>query len=244
MFRKGLFLALLIVSASIVSAAGLTDEYIPPKVGECLEYKVYIKSVMHGADQTVKVLEAGNHQERPVLKIQSNMDTVGLAKTITKYQEWEEIILDLEGLYPWEIRRRVSDKDGLETEEVVFDYANGLAVRTVSKNGGPKEESKIQVPGYVQDVLSLQFYLRKYSSLGNNQVNFYSDGEIKEISYQATENQEPLRLECGEFEKHYRIENGEKKITILLSVAPERYPLVISKIGKIGRIEAKLSGIK
>lgn len=244
MFRKGLFLTLLTVSALIVNAVGLTDDYIPPKVGECLEYKVYIKSVMHGADQTVKVVEAGNYQERPVLTIQSNMDTVGLAKTITKYQEWEEIILDLEGLYPWVIRRRVSDKDGLETEEVVFDYANGLAVRTVSKNGGPKEESEIQVPGYVQDVLSLQFYLRKNSSLGNKQVYFYSDGEIKEISYRATENQEPLSLECGEFEKHYRIENGEKKITILLSVAPERYPLVIRKIGKIGRIEAKLSGIK
>ncbi|MGE5607345.1 MAG: DUF3108 domain-containing protein [Bacteroidota bacterium] len=244
MFRKGLFLAIVTVSVLLMSAAGLTDGYNPPQVGECLQYKVYIKSMMHGADQTVRVVESSNYKERPVLRIQSNMDTVGLAKTITKYREWEEIILDLEGLYPWVIRRQVSDKDGLESEEVAFDYANGLAVRTVSKNGGAKEQTAIQVPGYVQDVLSLQFYLRKNIALGNNQIYFYSDGEIRKISYQGTENQELLTLECGEFKKHYQINNAEQKITILLSATPERYPLVIRKIGKIGKIEAKLVGIK
>ena len=202
------------------------------------------RSMMHGADQSVRVVESGNYRERPALKIQSNMDTVGLAKTLTKYREWEEIILDLEGLFPWVIRRQVSDKDDLETEEVEFDYDNGSALRTVSKNGGPKERTEIRVPGYVQDVLSLQFYLRKNISLGNSRIYFYSDGEIKEISYQGTENPEPLTLESGEFKKHYRIENAEQKITILLSATPERYPLVIRKIGKIGKVEAKLIGVK
>ncbi len=244
MFRKGIFLTLLTLSALWMSAAGLTDDYTPPKVGESLEYKVYIRSMMHGADQTVRVVESGNYRERPVLRIQSDMDTVGLAKTITKYREWEEIILDLEGLYPWVIRRQISDKDGLEIEEVIFDYPNGLAVRTISKNGGAKEQTEIQVPGYVQDVLSLQFYLRKNISLGDNQIYFYSDGEIKEINYQGTENQGSLSLECGEFDKHYQIVNPEKKITILLSATPRRYPLVIRKIGKIGKIEAKLVRVK
>lgn len=240
MFRKGLFLTIVMVSVLLINVIGLADDYSPPEVGECLYYKVYINSMMHGADQTIKVVELSNYRERPVLRIQSNMNTVGLAKTITQYREWEEIILDLKGLYPWEIRRQVSDKDGNESEEVVFDYANGRAVRTVSKNGGPKEETAFEVPGYVQDVLSLQFYLRKNVALGNNQIYFYSDGEVKEISYQGTERQEPLTLECGEFEKHYQIDNAEKKITILLSNAPKRYPLVIRKIGKIGKVEAKL----
>lgn len=244
MFRKGLFLTIVMVSALLMSAVGLAVEYNPPEVGECLQYKVFVKSMMHGADQTVKVVELRNYRERPVLRIQSNMNTVGLAKTITQYQEWEEIILDLEGLYPWEIRRQVSDKDGSESEEVVFDYANGLAVRTVSKNGGPKEQTTIEVPGYVQDVLSLQFYLRKNAALGNNQIYFYSDGEIKEISYQGIERQELLTLECGEFERHYQIDNPEKKITILLATTPKRYPLVIRKVGKIGKVEAKLVEIK
>ena len=36
------------------------------------------------------------YRERPVLVIQSKMDTVGLVQVLTKYQETEEIILDLE----------------------------------------------------------------------------------------------------------------------------------------------------
>ncbi len=244
MFRKGLFLSLLILSALLLSATGLTDDYIPPRVGECLEYKVFVKSMMHGADQTVRVVESGTYRDRPVIKIQSIMDTVGLAKTITKYKETEEMILDLEGLYPWVIRREIADKDGIEVEEVTFDYPNGSAVRSFSKNGGPKEQTKIQVPGYVQDVLSLQFYLRKNIFQGENRVYFYSDGEIKQISYQVTEKSEPLKLECGQFQKQHQIYNSEKNITILLAVTPERYPLVIQKIGKIGKIEAMLVGVK
>jgi hypothetical protein len=200
--------------------------------------------MIHGADQTVRVVESGYYRERPVLRIESNMDTVGLANAITKYREWEEIILDAEGLFPWIIRRQVSDKDGLESEEVTFDYPNGSATRALSKNGGPKEWTEFQIPGYVQDVLSLQFYLRKNISPGDNRIYFYSDGEIKEISYQGTENQETLSLECGEFDRYYQIDNAEKRITILLSAAPQRYPLVIRKIGKIGKIEAKLVQIK
>lgn len=244
MFRKGLFLFVLTISALVMSAAGLTGDYVPPRVGECLEYKVFVKSMMHGADQSVRVVEATLYQARPVLVIQSKMDTVGLVQTLTKYQETEEIILDLEGLYPWVIRRRISDKDGSEIEEVIFDYPKGTAVRTVSKNGGPKQRTEIQVPGYVQDVLSLQFYLRKNTSLGDNQIYFYSDGEIKEISYRATASKEPLNLECGRFEQHYQMDNVEKKITIILADTPERYPLLIRKIGKIGKIEAKLYRVK
>ena len=244
MFRKGLFLVVLTISALIMSAAGLTDDYVPPRIGECLEYKVVVKSMMHGADQSVRVVEANVYQGRPVLVIQSKMETVGLVQTLTKYQETEEIILDLEGLYPWVIRRRVSDKDGSENEEVIFDYSKGTAVRTVSENGGPQKRTKLKVPGYVQDVLSLQFYLRKNTSLVDNQIYFYSDGEIKEISYQATLSKEPLTLECGQFGQYYQINNTEKKIIILLADTSERYPLVIRKIDKIGKIEAKLSEIK
>ncbi len=244
MYRKGLFLTLLMVSVFLMSAIGLANDYIPPKVGECLKYKVTVKSMVHGADQIIRVVQSCIYRDRPVIKIQCEMDSVGLVKNLTKYKETEEIILDLEGLYPWVIRHEITDKEGIETEEVTFDYQNGLAVRIFSKNGGPKERTEIRLPGYVQDLLSLQFFLRKNISQGDNQVYLYSDGEIKKISYQLTEIPEPIKLECGQFQKHYRIYNPEKDITILLADTPEHYPLVIQKNGKIGKIEAKLVEIK
>ncbi len=244
MYRKGFFLALLIICTILTNAVGLADGYIQPRVGEFLEYEVIVKSMIHGANQIVRVIESGVYQDRPVIKIQCVMDSVGMVKSITKYKETEEMILDLEGLFPWVIRHEISDKDGVETEEVTFDYPNGVAVRVFSENGGPKERTEIQVPGYVQDVLSLQFYLRKNISLGDNEVYFYSGGKIKKISYQVTEIVEPLKLKAGDFQKYYQVNNPDKNITILISKTPERYPLAIQKIGKIGKIEAKLATIK
>jgi len=244
MYRKGLFLTVLTVIALFTSVIGLTNDYIPPRVGECLEYQVIVNSMMHGADQTIRVVESGVYRERPTIKVQCVMDSVGLAKSITKYKETEEVILDLEGLYPWVIRHEISDKDGTKTEEVTFDYPNGAAVRIFSENGGSKERTVIQLPGYVQDLLSLQFFLRKNISLGVNQVYLYSDGEIKKIGYQITEISEPLNLACGQFQRYYRIYNPAKNITILLAGTPEHYPLVIQTNSKIGKIEAKLVEIR
>lgn len=244
MYRKIMVLPLLIMNLFLFSAIGLTECNIPPRVGESLQYKVFLKSMIHGADQIVRVIEADTYRDRPVIKVQSVMDSVGLAKSLTKFTEKEEMILDREGLYPWIIRREVSDKDEIETEEVTFDYPNNVAVRIYSKNNGPQERSEIQVPGYVQDNLSLQFYLRKNYSQKENQLYFYSDGEIKKISYQIVEISETLKLDCGQFSKQYKVHNPEKNITILISDTPEHYPLVIQKIGKIGKIEAKLVEIK
>lgn len=244
MFRRMIFIFLLSFSSILIGTVESTDDYIQPKVGECLEYEVVVKSMVHGANQTVNIVESGVYRDRPVIKVRCVMDSVGLVKNLTKYKETEEIILDLEGLYPWVIRREITDKDGVETEEVTFDYLRGVAVRNFSKNGGPEERSEIQVMGYVQDALSLQFYLRKNVTLGHNEILYYSDGKIKKISYQITEVIEPLQLDCGEFKKHYQINNSGEKITILISKTPERYPLVIQKNGKIGKVEAKLVTIK
>lgn len=244
MFRKLIFILLLSLLSILNGIVGLTDDYIQPKVGECLEYEVVVKSMVHGANQTVSIVDSGIYLDRPVIKVQCVMDSVGMIKSITQYRETEEIILDLEGLYPWVIRREISDKDDLETEEVTFDYSKGVAARVLKKNGNPEKRDEIIVPGYVQDALSLQFYLRKNVALGDNEIFYYSNGKVKKIGYQVTEVTEPLKLEWGKFQSYYRIHNPEEKITVLISKTPERLPLAIQKVGKIGKIEAKLVNIK
>lgn len=244
MYLKKIFLLTVIIVTLLAGSISLADDYIPPRVGEELEYEVTVKSMIHGANQRVSIVESGIYQERPVITIRCEMDSVGMVKSLTKYKEKEEIILDLEGLFPWVIRHEISDKDGVEKEEVTFDYQKGIAVRVYSENGAAEERTEIQVPGYVQDVLSLQFYLRKNISQGDNQVYLYSNGKIKQISYQVTEVTEQLNLECGKYSKHYRVHNPEKGIAILVADTPECYPLVIQKDGKIGKIESKLVKVK
>lgn len=244
MYRKEIYLLILILGTLVIGSIGLAEDYIPPRIGEHLEYEVTVKSMVHGANQTVSIVESGIYQDRPIIKVRSEMVSVGMVKSLTKYKEIEEIVLDSEGLYPWVIRHEIADKNGVEKEEVTFDYQKGLAVRVFSENGGPEERTEISVPGYIQDVLSLQFYLRKNILQGDNQVYLYSGGKIKKISYQVTKVEEQLNLECGKYPKHYRVYNSDKEIAILVADTPERYPLVIQKNGKIGKIEAKLIVIK
>lgn len=240
MFRKGLFFLCLAVISQLTTAAGPAECLVSPRVGESLEYKVNVKSLFHGANQTVRVVESGVYRDRPTLKIQCVLETVGLMKSLTGYRETEEVILDSEGLFPWVIQHEIRDKGDIEIEEVFFDYPNGTAIRLYSKNGGPEERTEISVPGYVQDGLSLQYFLRKNFTPGENEIYFYSNGKIKRINYQISEIREELTMECGTFNKYYRVDNPESKITILIADNPAHYPLVIRKNAKIGEVEAKL----
>jgi hypothetical protein len=211
------------------------------KAGEVLEYKLTVKSVIHGGNQTIRVSEVEYYKNRPVLKIFSKLTSVGLVKKVTGYSETEDLVLDAEGLYPLYLKREVHDNKKAEVEEVSFDYAKKVAMRILNKSNEPTERSEIKLPGYVQDGLSLQFFLRK-SDLkpGNYKIYFYSNGSVEEIAYGIREVNQSLQLDCGKYSGYWEVDNPKVGITIVLSNDEERLPLIIRKINNIGKFESKL----
>lgn len=237
MYRKILAISLALVILS--AGSGFADGYTP-KVGEVLEYKVIVKSMIYGADQKVKVISKDLYQEHDVVKVLFTMNTRGMVQSMTNYSEKEDLILDTEGLYPWYLKREVHDGDETLTEEVTFDYDQKIAVRLYAKNGSEPERSEIQLPGFVQDGLSLQFYFRRCQPGKDQQLYLYSNGKVDQFDYDVCKVKEPMKLDCGQFRDYYQLENAETKFTILVSGDQDRYPLVIRKIAKIGKIEVKL----
>jgi hypothetical protein len=241
MFRNVIGFCLLM--AIWAGSLGYADGYTP-RVGEVLQYKVMVKSTIHGANQTVKVLSNNVYRDRQVVNVRLTMNTIGLLDSMAKYHEKEDLVLDVDGLYPWFIKREVQDGRKTFTEEVTFDYDQGLAVRLVTKDGGSQERSEIKLPGFVQDGLSLQFFFRRCTKGDSNQIYLYANGSVEKVGYVVNQVQEVLKLDCGDFSKYYQVDNKESNITVLVANNQERLPLVIRKMASFGKIEARLSKVE
>lgn len=213
-----------------------------PRVGEVLEYDLWVKSIIHGGKQTVKVLSKETGPNGTEYHVQCSMRTIGLAYSLTKYSEVEDIILDGEGMYPLRIRREVHQGKSISVEKVEFDYKQGVAIRTYFLDNEKIETSQIKLPGIVQDAVSLQFFLRKGNyQKGANKLYYYENGMIDETSYNVSEKSEPLKLACGSYPAYDKIDHNGGKITVLVGQDTYRIPLVIRVIASFGKVEAKLA---
>lgn len=212
-----------------------------PRVGETLDYDLWVKSVIHGGKQTVKVLSRDSDPDGDVFHVQCTMKTIGLAYTLTKYSEVEDVILDGNGIYPLSIRREVHQGKSTSIEKVEFDYKNGIATRSYYVDNGKIETTEIRLPGIVQDAVSLQFFLRKGDfQRGANKLYYYENGMIDETSYNVVEGTAALKLACGTYDRYLRIDQNGGKITVLVAQDNYRIPLVIRVLASFGKVEAKL----
>lgn len=220
--------------------AAVNNVYFP-RVGETLEYDLWVKSIIHGGKQTVKVLSRESGQDRDQVHVRCAMKTIGIAWNLTKYSEVEDVILDGKGLYPLSIRREIHQGKTISVEKVEFDYTRGIATRSYSVDGGKVETSEIKLPGIVQDAVSLQFFLRKGDfQKGINKLYYYENGMVEETSYQVSEGTETLKLGVGTYSKYYRIDHSGGKITVLVAQDTYRIPLVIRVLASFGKVEGKL----
>lgn len=216
------------------------NDYVP-QVGEVLYYNVYVQNLIHGAVQTVRILSQEELDNRPVLKVQLSMETVGLVNRMTQYRETEDLTLDLAGLYPVILRREVKQKDGITIEEARFDYNRAIATREVTHADGSIESSMIKLPGYIQDAASLQFFLRKCQfNLGTNQLYFYSNGTVSTVDYTVTPGKAQIKSGSGLYSRYYQIDDPVDRITVMVTQDSSRLPFLIRQYTSFGKVEAKL----
>jgi hypothetical protein len=241
-FKVGfLGLALILINSLPVAAFQV-------KQGEVLNYKVVIKSLIYGGNQTVRVINAKEeYKGHAAIRIRSTVTTVGLVNKLTGYSETEEMVLDADDYYPLYLKRSSRDNKGSETEEVSFDYRKKIAVRRLVEDNKPEERREIQLPGIVHDGLSLQFFLRKNDlKPGSHHLYFYSNGSgrIKEIDYFVRKVKNKLQLGDKTYPEYVEIKSPNVNITIMVSNDEEHYPLIIRKFTKVGKFEARLVNTK
>ena len=225
------------------SVSGGTTGFTP-RIGEILEYDVWAKSICAGK-QTFKILAQDTFKDHKVLKIWNELKTIGLVWRFTKYSVKEDLIVDQNGLYPLSIRLENRQGKAISVENTEFDYTKAISLRTLSIDGVTKESMEQQIPGLVQDSVSLQLYLRKgIFQKGLNKLYFYEKGTIEAKEYEVVEVNQELKLLVGNYSGYYKIDYDKGKIIILL--AKDTYiPLVINVMSPyIGKIEARLTRIK
>jgi hypothetical protein len=211
------------------------------RIGEVLTYKIIVKSTIHGADEVIKVVSKDTYNGRDVYHIHSEMTTVGIVKGLYNYSQVEDLVLDAEELYPWNIKITTKDRSKFQVEEVRFNYAEKKGLRVLTKDGGAPESSEIDLPGFVQDGLSLQFFLRKNQVWNNeNKIYFYGHGSVKENAFTVKQASQPIKLECGTYSRYQQINDDESNISVLIADTHERLPIVIKKTANFGEIEMKL----
>jgi hypothetical protein len=172
------------------------------------------------------------------------METIGFIDGLFKYSQVEDLVLDAEGFYPWVIKVTTKDKKHNQYEETRFDYEAQKAVRLRTKNGQVKEPSQIDLPGFVQDGLSLQYYLRReQAGADTNRIYYYENGKIKNITFTVRQVAQTVQLESGTYSKYLQVNDDNSGITVLISQNSERLPIVIKSIANFGAIEMKLSKI-
>jgi hypothetical protein len=216
-----------------------------PRIGEVLEYRVWVKSVILGGRQTFKITAADVVQDHTVLKVQYELKTTGIAWNLTKYFEKENLIIDRNGLYPLMIRREIHQGEVVTVEETNFDYAKGTLSRSVFVDGVNKETKELKLPGIVQDGVSLQLFLRKGDfHKGYNKLYFYGNGIIEEAEYMVSELSEPVSLESGTYSDYYRIEYGKGNILVFIAKDTYRTPFNIRVTALFGKCDARLFKIQ
>ncbi len=209
------------------------------RVGETLSYKVTIRAI-YGGKQTVKVVSRQQYNGREVFKIESKMTTDGFVKTLFKYYENEEVLVDVNQLSPLYIKREVGEQGKTFVEKVEFDYDQQLATRQVKHNDGREENQEIKLPGLVQDPVTLPFYLR-YIDNSRKFIYFYTNGEVTPVNYKVALINKKITTEAGEYSGYLRFDQPESQITVMLGNVKERLPLVIQKGTNLGKVEAKLT---
>jgi hypothetical protein len=213
------------------------------RVGEVLQYKAYARSAIYGANEMIKVVSKDTFSGRDVYRIHAEMTTIGIVKGLYNYSQVEDLVMDAEGFYPYWIRLNTQERSKSQQEEIRFKYDERKATRVVTKNGETRT-SEIDLPGFVQDGLSLQFFLRQNRIQEvPHKIYFYGNGHINESNFEVTFISKPIHLESGTYPKYLQITDNENDITVLIAENQERLPISVKKIAKIGAIEMKLSKI-
>ena len=241
MFRKLIPYCCLAVFLCFGSFGYANEFYL--RVGEVLQYKAYAKSAIYGANETIKVVSKDTFSGREVYRVHAEMNTIGFVKGLYNYSQSEDLVMDAEGFYPYWIRLNTQERSKVQEEEIRFNYETKKATRVKTKNG-VTTTSEIDLPGFVQDGLSLQFFLRQgHIQELPHRVYFYGNGHINESNFDVKSIAKPLRVENVTYPKYLQITDSENDITVMIAENQDRLPILVKKIANIGSIEMRLSKV-
>lgn len=200
-----IFLSLLLMMAFMNGGSRLslaTDfRTIPNRafgINEYLRFSVDFGMISAG-EAFLRIPEIVQVKGRPCYRIISEIRSNDFVSTFFKVDDYVESLVDVDGLFPWQFQKRLSEGKYRSERKAVFDYTKGVVY---------DGRDTVSVPPFTQDVLSVFYFLRTQPlQVGATvPIDNYADGKLYPIQVKVLR-REKVKVPAGKFDC-YVIEPG------------------------------------
>jgi hypothetical protein len=222
------------------------DRYLPNDafgVGERLDFSIGYGLIDAGT-ATMEVLDVVDVHGRPVYQIKTTATSNRFFDSFYKVRDTMLSLVDVEGLFTWRYEKHQHEGDYRRNQVVVFEQDRGLAW---------DGKDTVDIPQYVQDVLSAFYYVRAQDLQVGDTLVLPSMADRKTYELEViVHGREEIRTPAGTFEclkvepllQAAGLFRHEGKITVWLTDDRLHMPVLMRSRVVIGSIHAELTAYR
>ncbi len=159
-------------------------------VGETLKFAIGWEKIVAGhADVTIP--EVVDYRGRTCFRVRSTARSTRFFSTFFKVEDWAESLIDAREIFPLHFEKYL--REGKYTSDQIVDFYPELGVAMTRKD-------TVATPPYVQDALSLMYYVRTLPlKVGDTvRVSNFSKDQTYELEVRVTK-RERIQVKAGTF---------------------------------------------
>ncbi len=209
-------------------------------VGEQLEFDIKYGFIRAGT-ATMSVERLIEYENRPCFLITSIAQSNSFFSTFYKVEDRVETVLDANGLFSWRFEKNLNEGKYHAQRIITFDQRQQKAYY---------KEDTADVPPFVQDALSVFYYVRTQAlAVGKSVfVDHYNDGKLYNLEVKVLE-RETITVEAGTFEcfvvepllNSVGVFKHEGQLKVWLTDDRLRLPVLMKSKVLVGSISAELT---
>jgi len=209
-------------------------------VGERFDFDINYGFINAGyaAMEVVDIIE---YNDRPCYLVSSTANSNRFFSSFYRVEDKVETVIDAVGLFPWRFEKHLSEGSYRADRICDFDQVNNAVVY---------QDSTIEVQPYVQDALSVLYYIRTLDLKPNSthSVENFTDGESYSLEVKVLR-RETIKVKAGRFDcivvepllKSSGIFKHEGRLTVWLTDDRLKMPVLMKSKVLVGSISAELT---
>jgi len=199
---------------------------------------------INAGEATMEVVRLIEFENRPCHQIVTRAKSNKFFSTFYKVDDRVESIIDAVGLFSWRFEKNLREGGYRDDRVCLFDQRNHVVLY---------QEDTISVPPYVQDALSVMYYIRT-QTLEPGQILFvdnFTDGKLYPLEVRVLE-RERVEVKAGSFDcvvvepllKSVGVFKHEGKLRVWLTDDRLKMPVLMKSKILVGSITAELTDFR
>lgn len=190
---------------------------------------------------TMEVLNLIEYENRPCYQILTTATSNSFFSSFYKVEDSVESIVDAVGMFSWHFKKKLREGKYKSDRKYSFDQRNNQVIYN---------EDTIAVPSFVQDVLSLMYYIRTQELTPDKSIfaDNFTDGKHYSIEVKVIK-RERITVEAGTFDcilvepllQSVGVFKHEGKLSVWLTDDRLKMPVLMKSKVLVGSISAELT---